>query len=211
MSKATAYSATGAKKEAKLNLPKEVFGLEINADLLSLSYRASEAEDRTAGPKTLRRGEVRGGGKKPWRQKGTGRARVGSRRNPVWRGGGIAFGPTGMENHSIRLTTKMKRLATAQALSGQANEGRVHVIENLDSKDGKTQPIAKLLAKIGAGKTLLVLETKSDLLDRATRNLADVDTVSATYLNARSILNADLIIFTKVALDKTVAWLGAKQ
>lgn len=211
MSKATAYSAAGAKKEAKLTLPKEVFGLDANHDLLNLSYRASLAEMREAGPTTLRRGEVRGGGKKPWRQKGTGRARVGSRRNPVWRGGGIVFGPTGNENHLINLNTKTKRLATAQALSAKAAADAVLVIENLEAKDGKTAGARKLLDKIGAqGKVLIVLEKKTDLLDRATRNLANVETVSATYLNVRNVLDADQIVFTKAAMDAVISWLSGK-
>ncbi len=194
-----------------MSLPKEVFGLEANHELLSLSYRASLAEDRSAGAKTLRRGEVRGGGKKPWRQKGTGRARVGSRRNPVWTGGGVAFGPLGIENYSIGMTKKMKRIAIAQALSIQSAENRVAVIESFDVKDGKTSSAAKLLAKVGEGRMLIVLDSRNDSTDRALRNLANVVVVSATYLNARNILDPDLIVFTKAALDKTVAWLSGKE
>lgn len=212
MSKAAAFTATGGKKEAKVSLPKEVFGLEANHDLLSLSYNASLAAMREGGAQVLTRGEVRGGGKKPWRQKGTGRARVGSRRNPVWRGGGIVFGPTGNENFTITLNTKQKRLAIAQALSAKAATEGVVVIENLDVKSGKTADARKLLDKIGAtGKLLIVTDKKSDKFDQATRNLAKVETVNATYLNVRNVLDADKVVFTKDALDKTAGWLLGKS
>lgn len=212
MSKAVAYSAAGAKKDAAVTLPKEVFGLDANHDLLNLSYQASLAELRVAGAKTLLRGEVRGGGKKPWRQKGTGRARAGSRRSPIWRGGGITFGPTGNENHLINLNAKQKRLATAQALSAMAVADNVLVIESLESKDGKAAGMRKLLDKIGAtGKVLLVLDKKNDLTDRATRNLSGVNTVAATYLNVRNILDSDVLVFTKPALDSAINWLSGQK
>ena len=107
----TSYSKTGTKKESEPKLDKAVFGLEPNHQLLSLAYRAYLANGRAVSATTLKRGEVRGGGKKPWRQKGTGRARVGSIRVPNWRGGGITFGPSGDENYTISMPLKMKRLA----------------------------------------------------------------------------------------------------
>lgn len=211
MSKALAYSSTGAKKDAAVTLPKEVFGLDANHDLLSLSYRASLAEMREAGPKVLTRGEVRGGGRKPWRQKGTGRARVGSRRSPIWRSGGIIFGPTGNENHLINLNTKTKRLATAQALSAKAAADSVHVLETFNCPEGKVKPTVALLKKMNlSGKVLIVVSQKDDLVERATRNIANVETVSATYLNVRNVLDADNIVISKKALDMIVAWLSGK-
>ncbi len=110
---------------------------------------------------TKTRGLVSGGGRKPWRQKGTGRARFGSSRNPIWRGGGIAFGPTGEENYTKSLNLKAKRLAIRQALSLAAESKKLIIIEDLTSKDGKTAELAKLLTKLGANRrTLLPLNTR---------------------------------------------------
>jgi len=117
MSTAISYSETGAKQDAGVKLDQAIFGVEANHELVAQAYRTYLANGRVAGATTLRRGEVRGGGKKPWRQKGTGRARVGSIRVPNWRGGGVVFGPTGNENHTLALPTKMKRQAIRQALA----------------------------------------------------------------------------------------------
>src|ERR1700712_3666627 len=145
------YTKAGAKAATPAKLDKAVFGIDVNNhELLKQVYDAYMANGRQNLAVTKTRGLVRGGGKKPWKQKGTGRARFGSSRVPIWRGGGITFGPTGQENYSKQLNTKAKRLAIRQALSIAAGANKVTVIEDIVSKDGKTAELHKLLAKIEA-------------------------------------------------------------
>lgn len=204
------FTKAGAKATAPAKLDKAVFGVTPkNHDLLKAAYLMYLANGRENLAVTKTRGLVRGGGKKPWRQKGTGRARFGSSRVPIWRGGGITFGPTGQENYSKQMNSKAKRLAIRQALSLASGSGKVIVIEDLASKDGKTAPVAALLTKVGADKTsLVVVEKKTEELMRACRNLRGVTLVSAHYVNVYDVLNADKVIFTKGALAATTDWLG---
>lgn len=143
-------------------------------------------------------------------KKGTGRARFGSIRNPIWRGGGIVFGPTGQENYTHTLNTQSKRTAIKQALSLQNSQ--IKVIETFESKDGKTNETAKLLAKLGAERRiLLVVDNKNDLVERATRNISNLLVVQAKYLNVFDILNADSILITKESLKIIDEWLGGDK
>jgi len=201
------YTKAGVKATTAAKLPKEVFEIEVTShELLKQAYTAYMSNSRTNNARTLTRGEVSGGGKKPWKQKGTGRARFGSIRVPIWRGGGITFGPTGIENFQKDLTTKAKRQAVRQALSVQAN--LISVIESFDSKDGKTAPVVSLLKKLGTGKNvLLVVDNKDDMVVRATRNVTGLKVVSATYLNVYDLLNADSIVMTGKAVELISAWL----
>ncbi len=211
MSKVTVYSKTGAKQDATQTLDAAIFGVEANHELVGQAYRTYLANGRVAGPVTLKRGEVRGGGKKPWRQKGTGRARVGSIRVPNWRGGGIVFGPTGNENHTLSMPVRMKRAAIRQALSLQAEAGNISVIESFTSTDGRVKSTMELINKLGiTGSVAIIVDEKNDLLERATRNIGSVALISATYLNVYTIMNADNLIFTTAALDKVSTWLGEK-
>jgi len=158
------------------------------------------------------RGLVSGGGKKPWKQKGTGRARFGSSRNPIWRGGGIVFGPTGLENYTKKLPVATKRLAIRQALSLAAADNKIIVVEKLASKDGKTSDMVKLLAKLGAKRNVLLAVTeKTPELMRATANLSEVKLVSATYINVFDAMNADAIVLTADAVKAVEAWLGGTK
>ncbi len=201
------YTSTGSKRETAVTLDKAVFGLELNHELVGLAYRAYLANGRASSAKTLTRGEVRGGGRKPWRQKGTGRARVGSIRVPNWRGGGVVFGATGEENYTITVPVKAKRLATRQALSAQAKDGKVSVIESLNL-DGKVATTVALLGKLGLeGQIIVVVPTKDAMTVRSTRNIASVEVVEAKYLNVFTIMNADHILFTKDALKVVSEWL----
>ncbi len=209
MSKILNYSKTGASRDAKIELDAAVFGVEANHNLISQAYRTYLAAGRVSGASTLKRGEVSGGGKKPWRQKGTGRARVGSIRVPNWRGGGVVFGPTGNENHILGLPVRMKRQAIRQVLSLQAESGKIAVIESFNSTDGRVKPVAELLRKLGvSGRVVVVVDAKNDMLERATRNIAGLQLVSANYLNVFTVLNADHIIFTEAALPVVSSWLG---
>lgn len=205
------YTKSGTKATTPAKLDKAVFGVEFkNHELLKVAYDAYLANGRANLAVTKRRGEVRGGGKKPWRQKGTGRARFGSIRNPIWRGGGIAFGPTGQENYGKSINKKAKRLAVRQALSLAADNNKVIVIE--DVKAAKTSELAKLLTKIGVnGSVLVATDAKTPELTRASRNLPNVKLASANYLNVFDILNADHLVITKAALDKINSWLGASS
>lgn len=192
-------------------LPKEVFKVEVtNHELLKLAYDSYLANSRQASATTLQRGEVRGGGKKPWKQKGTGRARFGSTRNPIWRGGGIVFGPTGSENHVKKLSTTSKRTAIKQALS-LANESKKIVIADIKTT-GKTAEIVKFLAdKKLDRKVLIVVDEKTPEVVRATKNIQNVVLTRATYLNVFHILNADHIVIAPKALNTIENWLIAKE
>jgi len=207
------YTKTGTKATTAAKLDKAVFGVEAkNHDLLKAAYVMYLANGRDNLAVTKTRGLVRGGGRKPWKQKGTGRARFGSTRNPIWRGGGITFGPTGQESYSRQMNVKAKRLALRQALSLAADAGKVKIIETFDCKDGKTAAAAKLLQKIEAqGRTLIVVEAKDDLTRRATDNLPGVKVVSAGYLNVFDAINADNLVFTAAALAAVSNKLGGNK
>jgi large subunit ribosomal protein L4 len=207
------YTKAGAKAATPAKLDKAVFGVEAkNHDLLKQAYLAYLANGRENFAVAKKRGEVRGGGAKPWRQKGTGRARFGSSRNPIWRGGGVAFGPTGNENYSHKINTKTKRTALRQALTIASKENHLKIIEDMNFAEGKLKPIATLLKKLDSDKrTLVVVDVKNDMSVRATKNLKDVKVVQAKYLQVFDILNSDNIVITKAALDIIHEWLGGKN
>lgn len=207
------YTKTGNKATTAAKLNKTVFGVAPqNHELLKQAYDTYLANGRMGNAKTKQRGEVRGGGKKPWRQKGTGRARFGSSRNPIWRGGGIAFGPTGEQNYTKQLPTTMKRKALKQALSLAADEGQLSIIETFECKDGKVKETLSLLNKIGAkGSVLIVVSDKDSLVERATRNIPNVRAVPANYLNVYDLLNADMVVMSQKALEIVHDWLGGKE
>ena len=177
--------------ETTVKLNKEIFNLEVkNHELVKLAYDAYLANSRSSHAKTLKRGEVRGGGKKPWKQKGTGRARFGSTRNPIWRHGGVAFGRTGEENFTQKIAKSSKLLAVRQV-------------------DGKTKTAAKILKdlKLDGKNVLAVVAEKTPEVLRSTNNLANVKLVRATYLNVFDIMNADAIVFSEAGLKATTEWL----
>lgn len=207
------YTKAGAKATVAAKLDKAVFGVDVkNHELLKQAYVAYLSNGREASAVTQTRGLVSGGGRKPWKQKGTGRARFGSSRNPIWRGGGIVFGPTGQENYTKKLPTQTKRLAIRQALSLASAADKIIVLESLEVKDGKTAAAVKLLDKIGAAKnTLIVVEAKNDDVVRATNNLAKVKVVQSHYVSVYDVLNADRIVLTSKALSEVTEWLGGKK
>jgi large subunit ribosomal protein L4 len=211
MASVPTYTSAGGKATTAAKLDDKVFGVTTeNHELLKLAYEAYLANGRANLAVTKTRGLIRGGGKKPWKQKGTGRARFGSSRNPIWRGGGIVFGPTGLENYTKKLNVASKRLALRQALTLKAAESRVNVIDKLISKEGKTSEIAKLLSKLGANRTVLIaVAVKTPELIRAVQNLSKVKLVSAKYLNVYDILNADTIVLTSDAHKAVEEWLSA--
>lgn len=210
---APAYTKSGTKAATAAKLNAAVFAvMPENHELIKLAYDAYLANGRENLAQTKTRGLISGGGKKPWRQKGTGRARFGSSRNPIWRGGGIVFGPTGEENYTKKIAVGPKRQATRQALSLAATEGRIKVIETFETKDGKVATTAKLLEKVEAkGSVLMVVSQKDDLVERATRNLPNVKVTQANYLNVYDILNADTLIISQKSLEILNEWLGGKK
>ena len=195
------------KKPAATTLPSEVFKVDVdNHELLKLAYDSYLANSRQASATTKQRGEVRGGGKKPWKQKGTGRARFGSTRNPIWRGGGVVFGPRGNENYTKKLSTTSKRVAVKQALTLANDAGKI-VIKDITTT-GKTAEVAKFLADNKfTRKTLIVVDEKTPELIRATSNLQNVALVRSTYLNVYHILNADHIVLGKSTVATIKDWL----
>ena len=203
---------SAATKTANVLNPA-IFGLEVkNQDLLKQTYHSYLAEKRQGARATLTRGLVRGGGKKPWKQKGTGRARVGSIRSPLWRGGGITFGPTGSENNVIKVSKQAKRTAVKQALSLANADGRIKTIPNFLVDDGKTRSAVKALADAGAeGRTLVVVPSKDETTLRAVRNIQDVQIVRALYLTVYDILHAKTILITDESLPVIEGWLGGAR
>ena len=207
------FTKSGAKATTAAKLDAAVFAvMPENHELLKLAYTAYLANGRDNFAQTKTRGLIRGGGRKPWKQKGTGRARFGSTRNPIWRGGGIVFGPTGEENYTKKVPVTAKRQAIRQALSLAASENRISVIEDFVNKDAKVKTTADLLAKINAkGSVLLVVDTKDEAIERATRNLPNVKAVQATYLNVYDIMNSDSMIVSQKSLELINEWLGGKK
>ena len=195
-------------------LNKDVFGLSVeNHELVKLAYDTYLANSRSSHAKTLKRGEVRGGGKKPWKQKGTGRARFGSTRNPIWRHGGVAFGRTGNENFAKKISKSSKLLAVRQALS-MKNADKAVVILPADVKlTGKTKDAAKVLKdlKLEGKNVLAVAAEKTPEVLRSTNNLPNVKLVRATYLNVFDIMNADAIVFSEAAVKATEDWLMGEE
>ena len=195
-------------------LDKDVFGLSVeNHELIKLAYDAYLANSRSSHAKTLKRGEVRGGGKKPWKQKGTGRARFGSTRNPIWRHGGVAFGRTGEENFTKKISRSAKLQAVCQALSLKNKDKAVFVLEPTVKLDGKTKTAAKVLKdmKLEDKLVLAVVSEKTPEILRSTNNLSNVKLVRATYLNVFDIMNADAIVFGDAGYKATVKWLKGEK
>ena len=196
------------------DLNPEIFNLEVtNHELVKLAYDAYLANSRSSHAKTLKRGEVRGGGKKPWKQKGTGRARFGSTRNPIWRHGGVAGGRTGEENFTKKLSKNAKRTAVMQALSMKNTAKAIQVIDTLGIKDGKVKEVIKTFTdlKVAPKNVLIVVPEKDELTLRATNNIAFAKVVRPTFLNVFDIMNADTIVIVKDAIASIDNWLIGKE
>lgn len=195
------------------DLPNDIFGVEVkDHQLLHTALRAYNANSRQVGAKTLKRGEVRGGGKKPWRQKGTGRARAGSIRSPIWRGGGITFGPTGNENYKVALPLKAKRQAIRQALSLKSKEGAVRLIPAFELKEAKTKELSTWLSEQKTKRHTLLVVDKADIkLKRASANIGHLTVLGGRYLNVYDVLRADDILITKSGLGVVKEWLGGTK
>ena len=189
------FKADGAAN-GDIKLDPDVFGIEPNLDVLHQVVTAQLAAARAGTANTKTRSEVRGGGRKPWRQKGLGRARHGSIRSPQWVGGGVAHGPQ-PRDYGQRTPKKMKRLALRSALSARASEQAIKVVDDIDWAAPKTKQAVSLLRAIDAdGKTLLVLSQLDGSAGKSFRNLADVRMVEPGHLTAYDVLWSDQVVFT---------------
>lgn len=189
------------KKIGKRDLDPAVFDVQVNVPTLHQVVVAGLAAQRAGTHATKTRSEVSGGGVKPWRQKGTGRARAGSSRSPIWVGGGIAHGPKPRE-HDLRVPKKMKKLALRSALSDKAREGRVKVVDELAFDAPSTKDAAAVLDSLGAqGLILLVLAGPNDNVEKSFRNLANVRMAFPGNLGAYEAVYADWIVFTTPAIE----------
>ncbi len=197
--KAPLFNADGANI-GEVSLDATVFGLEPNIPVMHQVVTAQMAGARSGTASTKTRAEVRGGGRKPWRQKGLGRARHGSIRAPQWTGGGVAFGPK-PRDYSQRTPKKMKRLALRGALSARASESEVKVIDSFDWTVPKTKQAKSLLGAIEAGRKILVVVGAGDgIAERSFRNLPNVMTCNAGHLTTYDVLWAETIVFTSQTL-----------
>jgi large subunit ribosomal protein L4 len=193
------------KSLGTVTLKKEIFGVEPNMNLLAQAFRIYFARltPKTGSVKT--RAEVRGGGKKPWRQKGTGRARAGSIRSPLWVGGGITFGPKPRKS-SLVLPQKMRHKALVSALSLAQKEGSIHVIADFEKMPPKTNEAAMLFKKLSiSGRILLVLEKPHSNVNLAIRNIQNVETDLVDNLNAYKVLISRNLLLSKSAIEKLKA------
>jgi large subunit ribosomal protein L4 len=204
---ATVYDREG-KESGQLDLPEDIFNAPINTAVLHQAVKRQQANDRQGTAQTKTRGDVSGGGRKPWKQKGTGRARQGSTRAPQWRHGGVVFGPH-PHSYEEKMPRKQRRLALRVALSVKSQEGAVRVVEEIVLEAPKTSMVANLFDQLGAGaRTLFVIPEHDLMLEKSTRNLAGVKTILATNLNPTDVLIADTLVFTRTALSQIEDWLS---
>lgn len=186
-----------------LTLDASLFGVKADAALVHEAAIAQKANSREAIAHTKDRSEVAGTGKKPWKQKGTGRARAGSRRSPIWVGGGITFGPTNARNFSLKMNRKARRKALAMVLSDKLASDRFVAIDSLTLSTPKTKEMSGILKKLPTAgkKTIIIVESGNASAVRATRNLPRISTISATSLNVVDLLAHDCVIASKEAIE----------
>ena len=200
------YNQQG-KEVGQAQLPEGVFGLPINADLLHQAVVAQRANARQVLAHTKDRSEVRGGGRKPWRQKGTGRARHGSRRSPIWIGGGITFGPSKERVFAKKMNKKMKRKALFVSLSSKIHDEEMVVLDKLSLTEGKTKELLKCLQDLSKatkkellkGSLIVVPQVEADLV-KAVNNISKVRLIRADSLNILDVLNYKNMILTQEAI-----------
>ena len=188
-------------KVGEYELSESTFGQPVNEYVLHDVVRAHLANCRQGTQSALTRAEVSGGGIKPWRQKGTGRARQGSTRSPQWRHGGVVFAPK-PRDYSIRLNKKVKRVAMKSALSGKVNDEELILFDNLDIAEAKTKEMVKVLKAVDASKALIVLPEPDEKVERAARNIPGVKTTLVGTLNVYEILKYEKLILTKESVKK---------
>ncbi len=184
-----------------VDLPEAIFGIEPNGPVMHQALIRQLANGRQGTSSTKTRSDVRGGGRKPWRQKGTGRARQGSTRSPQWEGGGVVFGPH-PRSYRMDMPRKQRRLALRSALSAKAQDGGVVVLDGFSLEEPRTRAVAELIRAVDAPrKVLVVLGSHNEMLEKSARNIPEVHLTLAGNLSVRDLLSADMVIVTKDAIE----------
>ncbi len=186
-------------KVAEVALSDAVFGAEVNSDVLYEVVRMQLARKRQGTHDTKERSEISGGGKKPWRQKGTGRARSGSTRSPIWRGGGTVFGPT-PRDYGYAVPKKVRKLALVSALSMKVKEDRLVVLKDFPMDAIKTKAFKAVLDRFGLKKTLVVLDAGNEVLEKSSRNLPDVKMMRSEGINVYDLLKYDSLVLLEPSI-----------
>ena len=184
-----------------IELNDSIFAVEVNTHVMHQAVVQYLANKRQGTQSALTRAEVRGGGRKPWRQKGTGRARQGSTRLPQWTGGGVVFAPK-PRDYSFKLNKKVKRLALKSALTTKVNDGKFVVVDEINLPEMKTKEMVKVLNNLNVNKSLVVLEDANEKAVVAARNIPTVKTASVSTINVYDILKYDSVVVTKAAVEK---------
>jgi large subunit ribosomal protein L4 len=194
---------------SEVDLRDDIFAVPVNTGLMHQAFVRQMANARLGTHKTKTRGEVRGGGRKPWRQKGTGRARQGSIRAPQWRGGGTVFGPQ-PRSYQQKMPRKMRRQALRSALSVKTAESQIKVLDVLEMAEPKTRELLGILENLGVenGSALILLPQRDEVILRSVRNLSQVRTLVAQYLNVRDLLQYDYILMPLASLEVIEGFLG---
>ncbi|MFA4886092.1 MAG: 50S ribosomal protein L4 [Desulfotomaculaceae bacterium] len=192
------YNING-EQVGEVTLKEEIFGVDVHESVLHDAVVMQLAGRRQGTHDTKTRSEVRGGGRKPWRQKGTGRARHGTIRSPIWRGGGIVFGPH-PRKYGYNLPRKVRRLALKSALSSKVNTGDILVLDELKLEQLKTSDMAKILNNLNVGDALLVTAEKDEMVEKSARNIPNIKSLTAEGLNVYDILTYDKLVITKDAV-----------
>lgn len=182
-------------------LDDEIYSAPVNESLLWEVVRMQLAVRRQGNHDVKCRSEVRGGGRKPWRQKGTGRARAGSRRSPLWRGGGVIFGPT-PRSYAFSMPKKKRKLALRCALAAKARDGELVVVEDLGLTEVKTKALAQTLRGLGVGSALIVIPERDEVIEKSARNLPEVKVLRAEGLNVYDLLRYEKLVLLRSALEK---------
>jgi len=191
------------KKIKETLLPKEIFGVKINSNLVH-QIVVSQMSNKRAGTAHVKdRGDVRGGGKKPWRQKGLGKARHGSTRSPIWVGGGVSFGPTKEKNFKKKIPKKMRRLALSMVLSTKVNDKSMVLLDELKIEKPKTKIMTEILKNLSCqkGSTLFALSSLDKDVIRATRNIPKTKTIQAKDLNCLDLLNFKFLVMSEKSIE----------
>ena len=189
------------KEVEKLELNDNIFGVEINEHLVHLAVVSQLANNRQGTQKAKTRSEVSGGGRKPWRQKGTGHARQGSTRAPQWTGGGVVFAPV-PRDYSFKMNKREKRAALKSALTSRVEENKFIVIDEINFEEAKTKNFANILKSLDVSKALVVLEDDNKNAELSARNIADVKTAKTNTINVYDILKYNTVITTKAVVAK---------
>ncbi len=197
MTKVKVYNQTG-KAVGEVKLEPKIFEIKIKPELIQQAVRTQLANKRKVIAHTKDRSEVRGGGRKPWRQKGTGRARHGSIRSPIWKGGGVTFGPRKNRNYSLKMNKKARRKALLMTLSDKATDKSIVVLDKLELPAIKTKDLLKIISKLPLKKKILVILPESDQkVIKSARNLPDIKTINASSLNIVDILGYKYLLILK--------------